>query len=137
MTTNKVTAQQHLSLRNNFFLVFFFDINLFTNQMLSFFWTDFSSFALASLIAQANFGVPPAAGEQLPETARFQSVETANTYFDEPLCYIQTSDSRVIDLTHLCGRPPTLPPFSYPRPPQVYDNRAIRTFDDSVYGEGN
>ncbi len=111
--------------------------NPFTNQMLSFFGTDFSSFLLASLIAQANIGVPPSVGEPLPKTARSQSVETANTYFSEPLCYFQTSDSRVIDLTYLCGQAPTLQAVSYPQSPQVYDARAIRTFDDSVYGEGN
>ena len=105
-------------------------------------------------------------GQQLPKIAKSQSVKTANTYLNNPLCYMQTSDGRVIDLTHLCGQSPTanlgvpssmggqlpttvssqgvpssmgrkLPKTASSQAPQVYNSAAIRAFDDSVYGKGN
>jgi len=100
-------------------------------------WTGFSSFIFASLIAQANFETPLSTGRQLPETASLLTVEAVGNDFDEPFCYIQATDGRVIDLTNLCGQTPTLSVFSYPRPPQAYNTGAIRAFDASVYGEGN
>jgi hypothetical protein len=103
--------------------------------MLSFFWTGFSSFALVSLIAQANVDSPSA--RESPPASSFQPLEPVNPNFDEPFCYFQASNGRVIDLTSLCGQTSTLPLFSYPSPPQVYDAGAISTFDDAVYGEGN
>jgi hypothetical protein len=105
--------------------------------MLSFFWTGSSSFALASLIAQANFWLPRMLEVQQPETTSFQPVEAVDTYLDEPFCYIRASDGRVIDLTNLCGQTHTVSLSSYPRPPQVHNTGAIKAFDDSVYGEGN
>jgi hypothetical protein len=112
-----------------------FNIGLLINQMLSFFWAGFSFFALP--IAQANFETPSLVSERSPETARYQSVEAVDPYFDEPFCYIRMSDGSIIVLTNLCGQNSTLSRSIYPRSPQAYNTRAIRAFDDSVYGAGN
>jgi len=103
--------------------------------MLSFLGTGFSSFALVSLIAQANVGLPSA--REAPPAASFQPLEPVDPNFDEPFCYFRATNGRVIDLTSLCGQTPTLPLFSYPSPPQIYDAGTISAFDDAVYGEGN
>lgn len=68
---------------------------------------------------------------------------TANTsqspgkiYVDEPVCYVEMSDGKIIDLSSLCGKAPNSSVLvSYPRPPKVYDTATIKKFDQIQYGE--
>jgi len=60
---------------------------------------------------------------------------------DVPPCYVQWgSGSRLVDLTQLCGNQTQdvrRSQVTYPQPPTPYDQAAVKSFDDSVYGEGN
>lgn len=63
-----------------------------------------------------------------------------STAVDEPICYLQTANRQTIDLSKLCdhstGVTSTLQ-STYPQPPKVYDQDAVRAFDDSLYGPTN
>ncbi len=58
---------------------------------------------------------------------------------DEPVCYFQTTNRQTIDLSVLCGDSTRVTPLqaTYPQPPRVYDQDAVKAFDDSVYGSDN
>lgn len=64
-----------------------------------------------------------------------------NMNIDDPVCYIETADGTVLDLSNLCGKeqpsPPTTTARTYPQPPQVYNIKNLKNFDDSWYGVDN
>lgn len=97
-------------------------------------WLTTSLFVtLTTLIAEVALSVPPYK-ENPSLKAKQQLAQLGN---EVPLCYIQTSDGRVLDLTNLCKEQTgtnvsAIPPVSSP-----YNNSAIKKFDDELYGEGN
>ncbi len=96
------------------------------------------SVTLTALIAEVAFSVPPYK-ENPSLKAKQQLAQLGN---EIPLCYIQTSDGRVLDLTNLCkeqsGTGETGTNVSAVRSvPSPYNNSAIKKFDDELYGEGN
>lgn len=87
------------------------------------------SVALTALIDEAAFSIPP--------NKETQSVEVKQSGTDVPLCFMQTADGNVLDLTSLCKEQPGSN-LSASRPtPRLYNTSAIKKFDDDLYGEGN
>lgn len=96
------------------------------------------SVTLTALIAEVAFGVP--SHKQKPSLEAKQ--ELAQFGNEVPLCYIQTSDGKVLDLTNLCKEQAqsgiSASNVNVARPaPSPYNNSAIKKFDDELYGEGN
>lgn len=91
------------------------------------------SVTLTGLIAEVALGVPPR--KQTPSVEAKQQL--AEFRIEVPLCYIQTSDGRVLDLTNLC-KEQSGTTVSAVRPiTSPYNNSAIKKFDDELYGVGN
>lgn len=91
------------------------------------------SVALTVLIAEAAFSIPPNKETQSVEVRQ----EAKQSGTDVPLCFMQTADGNVLDLTNLCKEQPGSN-LSASRPnPRPYNTSAIKKFDDDLYGEGN
>lgn len=58
------------------------------------------SVAFTPIVTKVAFSRPISASSQYPEVPKFNNV-------DLPLCYIQTSDGKILDLQKLCGNSPT------------------------------
>jgi hypothetical protein len=97
--------------------------------------------ALTVPVSTAAFGLPSAQPKQSSKSTDVTPSAAPMSEIDVPACYIQMPNStQLIDLTQICGKRPQDSPIlqvSYPEPPTPYDQSAIKTFDDSVYGEGN
>ncbi len=56
--------------------------------------------AVIPVVTKIAFSRPISANSQYPEVPKSNNA-------DLPLCYIQTSDGKILDLQKLCGNPPT------------------------------
>lgn len=100
----------------------------------------FKSFRLITLlllilivfIAQASFSLP------LPSIEKTQSSEVIESKVNIPMCYMETADGVILDLSNLCRQQFTdLDTRSTPPSPSLYNNSMINKFDDELYGKEN
>ncbi|MEQ9551829.1 MAG: hypothetical protein RIM23_19740 [Coleofasciculus sp. G3-WIS-01] len=98
----------------------------------SFLMISFISAIVTLMVAKATFSNP------VPDN---QPQGSINMNVDDPVCYMQTADGTVLDLSNLCGKdqpsPPTATALTYPQQPQVYNVKNLKNFDDSWYGVDN
>ncbi|MEQ8753892.1 MAG: hypothetical protein RID09_10305 [Coleofasciculus sp. G1-WW12-02] len=99
----------------------------------SFLMISFIAALVTLLVAKATFSNPV-----LPDT---QPQGSINLNIDDPVCYMQTEDGTVLDLSNLCGKEqlsrPTSTARTYAQQPQVYNVKKLKEFDDSLYGPEN
>lgn len=91
------------------------------------------------LVTTITLVVAPATFSR-PISPDYQQAETINPNLGEPVCYIQTEDGRVLELSQLCGKEPVNSTNrsnnrTYPQPPNVYNMAAMQAFDNSLYGQ--
>lgn len=91
------------------------------------------SVALTALIAEAAFSIPPNQENQSVEASQ----EVKQSGVEVPLCFMQTADGKVLDLTSLCKEQPGANLSASSPAPSPYNTSAIKKFDDDLYGEGN
>ena len=100
-------------------------------------WLIASLSVTLTLIAEVAFSAPPPRKQPSLEAEQ----RAAQFGSEIPLCYIQTADGKVFDLTNLCEEQTetgTGTNVSAVRPvPSPYNNATIKKFDDELYGEGN
>lgn len=98
-------------------------------------WLITSLSVTLTLITEVAFSAPPPKKQPSLEAEQ----RLAQFGSEIPLCYIQTADGKVFDLTNLCKEQTgTGTNVSAVRPmPSPYNNAAIKKFDDELYGEGN
>ena len=100
-------------------------------------WLITSLSVSLTLIAEVAFSAPPPREQPSLEAEQ----RLAQFGSEVPICYIQTADGKVFDLTNLCKEQTgseTGTNVSAVRPvPSPYNNAAIKKFDDELYGEGN
>lgn len=90
--------------------------------------TAFSLFVLSALVSETAFGSTQPKKDQNPNVAEPET--------DVPVCYIQTTSNTTLNLSRLCNQPPKdAKANSATRTP--YNFRAIKKFNDEVYGEDN
>lgn len=88
------------------------------------------SFALTQLIAAS------ASSLSIPQAT--QSLEISKFEVDVPVCYMQTANGRIVDLSSFCEKQPVDSGIlSAPPSPSPYNAAAIKKFDDELYGEEN
>lgn len=58
------------------------------------------SVVVTPIVTKVAFSRPISASSQYPEVPKFNNV-------DVPLCYIQTTDGKILNLQKLCGNSPT------------------------------
>lgn len=101
-------------------------------------WLITSLSVTLTLIAEVAFSAPPP--KEQPSLEAEQRLAQFGS--EIPLCYLQTADGKVFDLTNLCKEQTetgeTGTNVSAVRSvPSPYNNATIKKFDDELYGEGN
>jgi hypothetical protein len=95
-----------------------------------------SGVGLVLLLNTAAFGQPsPQVNQPTSATGKTAPINNSSQT-DNSLCYIQLTNGKTINLSQLCG--PTSDSSrltqTYSQPPTVYNDSAIKAFDESVYG---
>lgn len=100
-----------------------------------FFLSAFFSLAMTVLIAKASDSRPVPQGMQFPPE-NIQRPAQAKANADLPVCYLQTEDGRTLDLSSLCQTTPVISASrsTYAEPPKVYNDAAMKAFDEQLYG---
>jgi len=100
-------------------------------------WLIASLSVTLTLIAEVAFSAPPPRKQPSLEAEQ----RAAQFGSEIPLCYLQTSDGKVFDLTNLCkeqtGAETGTNVSAVRSVPSPYNNANIKKFDDELYGEGN
>lgn len=89
------------------------------------------------LISTAAFGQSSPQVSQPATVTREAASTNTQAQADTPLCYAQLPNGRTVNLSEICGDQTNgarLAQSTYSQPPVVYDDAAIKAFDDSVYG---
>lgn len=84
---------------------------------------------LIAFIAKASAGLT--VPSQKPE-----SLEVIKSKIDVPLCYMETANGTILDLSSLCQQSPNLRTLLNQPSPHPYNYSLIKKFDDELYGEG-
>lgn len=96
--------------------------------MLKLFWLVACLYiVLTAFIAKASAGIP----SQKPESS-----EVIKPKIDVPICYMETANGIILDLSSLCKQSPNLRTRSNQLSPHPYNYSSIKKFDDELYGEG-
>lgn len=99
----------------------------------------FKSFGLIAFLSifSTAFTTKAIAGvtDPLPQTT--QSTEIIKSKINVPICYMETANGKILDLSSLCKQSSSFrtrsnPPFFSP-----YNSSAIEKFDDELYEKGN
>lgn len=91
------------------------------------------SVALTTLFAETALSLPPPPDDQSVEATQ----EVPQSGAEVPICYMQTAEGKVLDLTSLCKEQPGSNLSGVSPAPRPYNASAIKKFDDELYGEGN
>ena len=88
------------------------------------------TFIVIPIFSQVVYSIPQ------PSPQPLQTVTANDQYRSNPLCYLTTDSGQIVDLSSICGEasPGSVTPVIYPPPPTVYDQGAIDSFDDALYG---
>lgn len=89
--------------------------------------TAFSVFVLSTLLGETAFGSSP--------PKKDQNLNVAESETDVPVCYIQTTNNTILNLSRLCNQTPKDSKVKPTRTP--YNFTAIKKFNDEVYGKDN
>lgn len=102
-------------------------------------WIGVAIFSIVAFATTALSKPPTQTNQPLTPPDASPSV-MRSTVVDEPVCYFRTTNRGTIDLSKLCdssvGSAPSLQ-VTYPQAPRVYDQNAVRAFDDALYGPNN
>lgn len=91
--------------------------------------TAFLFITLNALVVKAAFGSSPPEKNQSPNVVEPEK--------DVPVCYIQTTNNRNVNLSRLCNQPPKDSKVNSAPTPTPYNFPAIKKFNDEVYGKDN
>lgn len=100
--------------------------------------TTFSLLALTVLVGEAAFSSPPPEKTQPSQVAKPEA-NVATPQEDVPVCYIQTTSDRTLNLSRLCNQTPKDKDSQVSSTPTrtPYNYTAIKKFNDEVYGKDN
>lgn len=107
--------------------------------MLLSFTTVFKLFwviALLSIFSTA-FRAKAIAGVTVPLPQTTQSTETIKSKISVPICYMETANGKILDLSSLCKQSTNFRNRSNPSSFSPYNSSAIKKFDDELYEKGN
>lgn len=91
--------------------------------------TAFLFIALSALLGETAFGSSP--------TEKAQNSKVSESVEDVPVCYIQTTNGTVLNLSSLCNQNPKDPKVNSAPTRTPYNFTAIKKFNDEVYGNDN
>lgn len=98
--------------------------------MLKLFWLVACLYiVLTTFVAKAS------AGLTVP-SQKTESSEVIKSKIDVPICYMQTANGTILDLSSLCKQSSNLRTRSTQPSPSPYNYSSIKKFDDELYGEG-
>lgn len=84
-----------------------------------------------AFIAKANVGITV----PLPQATQFSKVIQSKIYV--PICYMETANGTILDLSSLCKKSSNSSMLSNPPSPSPYNYSLMKKFDEELYGEGN